>query len=107
MEKNAYLQAPRITHVTCLPPKRSGDDWGVEADGGRAECGAAEVWREPGVPKHTVSSWKATYGGMTVGEAQRLKQLEDENGRLKKLVADLSLDKDMVKAVIEKNGWSS
>jgi hypothetical protein len=45
--------------------------------------------------------------GMTVGEAQRLRQLEDENGRLKKLVADLSLDKEMLKAVIEKNGWSS
>ncbi len=44
---------------------------------------------------------------MTVGEAQRLRQLEGENGRLKKPVADLSLDKEMLKAVIEKNGWSS
>jgi putative transposase len=42
-----------------------------------------------------------------MGEAQRLRQLEDENGRLKKLVADLSLDKEMLKTVIEKNGWSS
>ena len=42
-----------------------------------------------------------------VREAQRLHQLEDENQRLKKLVADLSLDKDMLKAVIEKNEWSS
>jgi hypothetical protein len=39
---------------------------------------------------------------MTVGEAQRLRELEDENGRLKRLVADLSLDKQMLKAVIEK-----
>ncbi len=39
---------------------------------------------------------------MSVGEAQRLRQLEDENQRLKKLVADLSLDKDMLNAVIEK-----
>src|SRR5260370_1729348 len=67
----------------------------------------AEVGRELGVSKHTVYAWKAKYGGMTVGEAQRLRQLEDENGRLKKLVADLSLDKEMLKAVIEKNGWSS
>jgi putative transposase len=46
---------------------------------------------------------------MTVGEAQRqrLRQLEDENGRLNKLVTDLSLDKEMLRAVIEKNGWSS
>ena len=44
---------------------------------------------------------------MSVGEAQRLRQLEDENQRLKKLVADLSLDKDMLKSVIAKNGWGS
>ncbi len=68
---------------------------------------AAEVGRELGVSKHTVYAWKAKYGGMSVGEAQRLRQLEDENGRLKKLVADLSLDKDILKAVIEKFGWSS
>jgi len=42
---------------------------------------------------------------MSVSEAQRLRQLEDENARLKKLVADLSLDKEMLKAVISKNGW--
>lgn len=42
-----------------------------------------------------------------MSEAQRLRQLEDENHRLKKLVADLSLDKEMLKAVIVKNGWSS
>ncbi len=42
-----------------------------------------------------------------MNEAQRLKQLENENGRLKKLVADLSLDKEMLKAVITKNGLSS
>jgi putative transposase len=59
------------------------------------------------VSKHTIYAWKAKYGGMTVGEAQRLRELEDENGRLKKLVADLSLDKQLFKALIEKNGWSS
>jgi len=65
---------------------------------------AGEVGRELGVSEHTVYVWKAKYGGMSVGEAQRLRQLEDENGRLKKLVADLSLDKEMLKAVIEKTG---
>ena len=49
---------------------------------------AADVGRELGVSKHTIYSWKAKYGGMTVGEAQRLRELEDENGRLKKLVAE-------------------
>ena len=68
---------------------------------------AEDIGRELGVSKHTLYAWKAKYGGMTVSEAQRLRQLEDENHRLKKLVADLSLDKEMLKAVIVKNGWSS
>ena len=51
--------------------------------------------------------WRSKYGGMEVSEAQRLKSLEDENRRLKHLVADLSLDKEVLKAVISKNGWGS
>ena len=47
------------------------------------------------------------YGGLEVSEAQRLRHLEDENGRLKKLVADLSLDKDMLQSVIRKNSLGS
>jgi putative transposase len=66
-----------------------------------------DVAREIGVSKHTLYAWKAKYGGLEVNEAQRLRQLEDENGRLKKLVADLSLDREMLKAVIAKNGLSS
>jgi putative transposase len=66
-----------------------------------------DVAREVGVSKHTIYGWKAKYGGLEVNEAQRLRQLEDENGRLKKLVADLSLDREMLKAVIAKNGLSS
>ena len=68
---------------------------------------ADEVARENGVSKHTIYAWKAKYGGLEVNEAQRLRQLEDENSRLKKLVADLSLDREMLKAVIAKNGLSS
>jgi putative transposase len=75
----------------------------------RADAGLTyeQVGRELGVSKHTIYAWKAKYGGMNVSEAQRLRQLEDENGRLKKLVAELSLDKEMLKAVIAKNGWGS
>jgi len=68
---------------------------------------AADVARELGVSKHTIYAWKAKYGGLDVNEAQQLRQLTDENHRLKRLVADLSLDKEMLKAVIAKNGWSS
>jgi len=64
---------------------------------------AAEVGRELGVSKHTVYAWKAKYGGMSVGEAQRLRQLEDENGRLKKLVAERDLEIEVMKEVAAKN----
>jgi putative transposase len=66
-----------------------------------------DVAREVGVSQHTIYAWKAKYGGMEVNEAQRLRSLEDENSRLKRLVADLSLDREMLKAVIAKNGLSS
>jgi putative transposase len=66
-----------------------------------------DVAREVGVSKHTIYAWKAKYGGMEVSQAQEAKQLRDENTRLRKLVADLSLDKDMLQAVIAKNGWGS
>jgi len=68
---------------------------------------AEDVAREVGVSKHTIYAWKAKYGGMDVNDAQEVKQLREENGRLKKLVADLSLDKDALQSVIRKNGWSS
>ncbi|KAA6463090.1 hypothetical protein DYQ86_07110 [Acidobacteria bacterium AB60] len=65
------------------------------------------VNQECGVSQATIYTWKAKYGGVDVSEAQRLRSLEDENSRLKRLVADLSLDKEMLKAVIAKNGLSS
>ena len=52
---------------------------------------AAEVGRKYGVSSQTVYRWKSKYGGPEVNELKRLKQLEEENRRLKKLVADLSL----------------
>jgi putative transposase len=66
-----------------------------------------DVARECGVSQATIYTWKSKFGGMDVSEAQRLRSLEDENSRLKWLVADLSLDKEMLKAVIAKNGLSS
>lgn len=67
---------------------------------------AADLCREHGISTATFYTWKSKYGGMEVAEAQRLKGLEDENRRLKQLVADLSLDKEALKSVIRKNGWS-
>lgn len=62
-----------------------------------------DVARELGVSKHTIYAWRSKYGGMDVSEAHEVKQLREENARLKKLVADLSLDKDMLQSVIRKN----
>ena len=66
-----------------------------------------DVARDVGVSKHTICAWKAKYGGMDVSEAQEARQLRDENSRLRKLMADLSLDKLALQSVIRKNGWSS
>jgi putative transposase len=65
-----------------------------------------EVAREMGVTDQTLYNWKSKYGGMDVAEMKRLRALEDENRRLKEMVADLSLDREVLKAVIRKNGWS-
>jgi putative transposase len=66
------------------------------------EAGAsvAELCRKHGMSSATFYAWKAKYGGMDVSDAKRLKALEDENRRLKKLVADLSLDNAMLKDVV-------
>jgi putative transposase len=63
-----------------------------------------DVLRACGVSQATICAWKAKFGGMDASEAQRLRALEDENSRLKRLVADLSLDKEKLKAVITKKG---
>ena len=68
---------------------------------------AAEVGRAHGVSKFTVYAWKAKYGGMDVSQAQEVKQLREENARLKRVVADLTLDKDMLQSVIRKNHLGS
>jgi putative transposase len=61
-----------------------------------------DLARKHGVSEHTIYRWKSKYGGMDVSEAQRLKHLEDENRRLKHLVADLTLDNHALKAVLGK-----
>jgi putative transposase len=68
---------------------------------------AEDVAREQGVSKHTIYAWNAKCGGMEVNEAEEVKHLRDENARLKKLGADLSLDKDMLQSVIRQNALSS
>ena len=62
----------------------------------------ADVCRRHGISEPTFYAWKAKFGGMDVNEARRLKQLEDENRRLKHLVADLTLDNQALKVIVAK-----
>ncbi len=62
----------------------------------------ADVCRRLGITETTFYRWKAKFGGMDVSEARRLKQLEDENSKLKKLLADQMLDNAALKAVLSK-----
>jgi putative transposase len=71
----------------------------------QAETGTnvQEVCRKMGISEATFYNWKKKYGGLGVSELRRLRQLEDENGRLKQIFADLTLDKQMLQDVLKKN----
>ena len=68
------------------------------------EAGAktADVCRQHGISSATLYNWKAKYGGLSVSEAKRLRALESENARLKKLVAEAMLDNAMLKELLSK-----
>ena len=70
-----------------------------ESEGGVA---SSDLVRRHGISTGTFYNWRRKYGGMDVSEAKRLKQLEDENRRLKVIVADLSLDNKILKDVVSK-----
>ena len=63
---------------------------------GEEGTSVAEICRKAGIGQSTYSAWKKKYGGLLPDEMRRLKQLEDENARLKRIVADLTLDRQMV-----------
>ena len=90
MKKSRYTEEQVITAVKQMEAGRK----------------AAELARELSVSEATLYAWKSKYGGMEVNDAKRLRDLEQENARLKKLVAELALDKDALQTVIRKNGWS-
>jgi len=71
-----------------------------EAQGG---VSVQELCRKYGISDGTIYNWKAKYGGLTVSEARRIRSLEDENRRLKHLVAEQALEIQALKAVVSKN----
>ena len=70
-----------------------------QAEGGEK---AAEICRKLGISKQTFYAWKRKYSGMGLSELRELRQLRDENAKLKKLVADLSLDRHMLQEIVRK-----
>jgi len=70
-----------------------------------AEAGlsVAELSRKYGISDNTIYTWKAKFGGLKVSEARRLRVLEDENSRLKRIVANQALDIEALKAIVSKN----
>ena len=70
-----------------------------QADDGTA---VGEVYRKLGISEATYYNWRKKYAGLAPSEMKRLRQLEEENGNLKKIVADLSLDKAMLQDVIRR-----
>ena len=70
----------------------------------KGEKSIAAICREHGIAENTFYRWRKTYGGMSVNEVQRLKELEKENGRLKRLLAERVLEIDLLKELLSKKG---
>lgn len=66
---------------------------------------AEDLCRELEISKATLYNWKSKYGGMEISDVKRLKELEEENARLKRMYANLSLDHEILKDIITKKGW--
>jgi len=73
-----------------------------EYDNGKS---TEQICRDAGISKQTFYKWKSKYSGMEVNELKRMRELEEENLRLKRMYADLSLDHSILKDVITKKGW--
>src|SRR5215469_17426048 len=107
-------QAPPTSHNPCAEVLESGPAKGTEDEAievhGRADhrCAAragmktADICRKHGISEATFYKWKARYGGLEVSEAKRLRTLEDENGRLKRMLADAMLDNAALKDLLGK-----
>ena len=75
----------------------------IVLEGLKGEESIAEICRQLGIKEQTYYKWRKEYGGMRVNQAKKLKEVEQENSRLKKLVADLSLDNAILKETVRGN----
>jgi len=92
LERRARMKKTRYTESQIIKVLN-------EVEGGRK---IKDVCREYGISDATYYNWKSKYGGMTASDIRKLKDLEDENRRLKRMYADLSLQHEALKDVIEK-----
>ena len=88
------------TLTTRASPSRRG--FPIPPTSSRAGTAVGEVCRKAGISEATFYNWRKKYAGLMPSEMKRLRQLEEENGKLKKIVADLSLDKAMLQDVIRR-----
>src|SRR4026209_2255050 len=86
-----------------LPEEQIIGIWGEQEAGAKT----ADVCRKHGISSATFYKWTARYGGLEVSDAKRLKALEDENAKLKKLLAEAMLDNAVLKDIASKNVWSA
>jgi putative transposase len=70
----------------------------------KGEQSIAAICREHGIAENTFYRWRKAYGGMSLNEVQRLKELEKENNRLKRLLAERMLENDLLKELLQKKG---
>lgn len=70
-----------------------------------AGASLVELGRRHGVHPNTISAWKAKYGGMESSEIARSRELEDENVRMKRIIANLAIENDAMRELIAKNSW--
>ena len=89
-------------------PDREHFPEGHRDDVKEAEAGVSveDLSRQHGFSKASFYKWKAKYGGMSISEVKRMKELEEENRRLKQMYANLSLEHEVLKDIIEKNSPS-
>jgi putative transposase len=85
-------------------PRKGASQEGIVYALKQAEAGVktSEICRENGISEQTFYNWKRKYGGMGISELRRLRLLEEENRKLKQLVADLTLDKHILQEVVKK-----
>ena len=71
-----------------------------DPEGSRCRDTVSEIWRKHGISSATYYKWKAKYGGLDMAELKRVKELEAENAKLKRMYADLALENQAIKAVL-------